>query len=104
LAVPLGGELIEREIRRLQGRFLNQVDTEKFKLVPLSQEERIGILSFNLPKGVDPQHMKSWLWNWRRKIIVPSPQGGYFRVAIHAYNTDAQVDAAAGEIARYLER
>jgi cysteine desulfurase/selenocysteine lyase len=104
LAVPLGGEVIEREIRRLQGRFLNQVDTEKFKLVPLSQEERIGILSFNLPKGIDPQHMKSWLWNWRRKIIVPSPQGGYFRVAIHAYNTDAQVDAAAGEIARYLER
>jgi cysteine desulfurase/selenocysteine lyase len=103
LAVPLGGEVIEREIRRLQGRFLDQVDTNKFRLVPLSQEERIGILSFNLPKGINPQRMKSWLWNWRRKIIVPSPQGGYFRVAIHAYNTDAQVDTAARAINQYLE-
>ena len=87
-----GIEKIWQEIRRLQGIFCAELDHTLFGSLAFPEQNRSGILSFVLAKGNVEELVKKALGAG----LSVSTRGGYLRVGIHFYNTEAEVKKAAG--------
>lgn len=89
---------IWKEIRRLQDILLSRLDLKYLRQVNLEDSERSGILSFI--SSVDPAQVVPALEP--EGVILPSPRGGYLRLAPHFFLTDDKVVEAAEKINRVI--
>jgi selenocysteine lyase/cysteine desulfurase len=95
LPLRYGVEAIQAEILRLQDIFLGALDQGRCRPVFGPGGERTPILSLIVPEGAD---------SIRRRLlkekIICTDRGGYLRVAPHFYNTDEEMERAAGVLNR----
>jgi cysteine desulfurase/selenocysteine lyase len=94
-AVPLryGVKAIAAEIFRLQDVFLHVLDRNRFRtvLAPEKEERRSSIVSLVVPGGA-----KALCRALGKENVVCTERGSYLRFAPHFYNTDEEVERAAG--------
>jgi selenocysteine lyase/cysteine desulfurase len=77
---------------------LRAVDGVEMVSVPGPSAVRSGIVSFALP-GVPPATLTAYLWESRRIVARTVPDAACSRFCVHAFNTEAEVDAAVEVIA-----
>jgi len=93
LPLNYGVEAIRAEIYRLQDIFFAALDRRRVR--PLFDPEmlRTPIVSLIVPGGAETMRRKLLKNN-----VICTERGGYLRVAPHFYNTDAEMERAAGLI------
>jgi cysteine desulfurase/selenocysteine lyase len=84
-------EAIAAEIFRLQDVFLSVLDRNRFRPLFAPQEPRSSILSLIVPG--DANTLRRAL---QKENVICTERGGYLRIAPHFYNTDEELERAAG--------
>jgi selenocysteine lyase/cysteine desulfurase len=86
-----GIEQIWDRIRHLQRLALNHIDSDLFRLIPLAESERSGILSFSV--AGDPRQVVARLEKQGIRCSARGPEKGtlFFRVAPHFYLSEDEV-------------
>ncbi|MGD9675759.1 MAG: aminotransferase class V-fold PLP-dependent enzyme, partial [Candidatus Bipolaricaulia bacterium] len=105
LIALVGVERIEARIRTLVTRFQGALaDRGVPVLYPIDPQHRSGIVSVAVPVGTeDPSRNEAIEEHLRNLRVLAQVRAGGLRFAIHAFNTEEEVDMAA-EAARELRK
>lgn len=97
LIVRLGVETIEERILRLVARFLDLLAKRSVPvLYTLDEEHRSGIVSVAIPGSTtDPARCEAIEDRLRCTRVLAHVRSGGVRFAIHVFNTEQEIDAAA---------